>query len=493
MRPLLKNIFKINALVIMFVLAASITATYAFTEIAERVHRYPELFFAVLAGGLVAVLLFWREECALRKHEVIIMRVGATLFLFYELFSLPHTYAYWITENLGFLPFAVKTSAAVLLALSIRFVNITFLGLFASLAAKVYILRELDIGLSKSDFLPVLHFFMFLSIAIFTKSFTTKFFGKIENGKDKSIFQIAIALSIGAHIGNYFWSAMEKLEIYNWSFGWFYQNDTFNIARAAIYSEQSPVYFLLNENAISFINSISFLNIPLNALTLASQLLSVVALTNRKLLIVFTIMFDIFHIGVFALSGIFFYKWIILNFLIIYYLNSTKEWYLEQKMAAIIACLVGLGFHIAQLGWHDSNTFYDRVFVSVNEESQARLAPSMFNFYSLEIAQQRFGETVPNTTNTYGSITLLSNENDFLNSANECNLGAERHQIVDEVVLAFQQQQEEVSAILTEIGWNPAWFPHHIWSPSEIKNINFDLLSSGDLTYQSTMICMKEP
>ena len=347
------------------------------------------------------------------------------------------------------------------------------------------LLRELSVGISKSDFLPVLHFFMFISIGIFVNNiFQMKRTEKLLSG-------YLISIPIGAHIGNYFWSGIEKIRIYEFSFGWILDNDTLNIARAALLNNQLPLELLTGSYTEKFIQSLDSFLIPMNSIVFFSQILSVLFLTNKRSLITVTVFFDIFHLSVFILSGIFFYKWIFLNILIIIYLRKSNCWGGVQKILAVSACLIGFGIHITKLGWHDSNTFYDRYLTKQSDGQELRFPPSMFNYYSLELAQQRMGSTPPLTTNTYGSINNKSITSDFVTAANDCMINGPDALYTTEWLSEFVRIQRELFTFLDKFNYPKSLFPHHIWSPTEYKHINYEAFADGKIEYEQIKYCFK--
>ncbi|TIP78917.1 MAG: hypothetical protein E5X58_42275, partial [Mesorhizobium sp.] len=118
----------------------------------------------------------------------------------------------------------------------------------------------------------------------------------------------------------------------------------------------APLGFSESLLALAY-EAVRAVQIPMNVLILAAQLLCFLAFLRRRWLIGLTAFFDIMHIGIFLLSGALFLHWIILNSLIVAALTRMKENSFSKIAVAtgIVVTIFGDAvFYNARLGWYDS-------------------------------------------------------------------------------------------------------------------------------------------
>jgi hypothetical protein len=176
------------------------------------------------------------------------------------------------------------------------------------------------LGISLTDFLPLFDTLLFLLLALLAQlclSFSASW-KKQEavNAQEKraSPAMVAFFMMIGVHFSNYFHSGIAKIVLDGGPFTWLLENRTDYLARAALEMGQLPiaVWPQLTSVVLSIIAAPAVL-FALNAFTLFSQLLCPLSVISKRLVLLFLVLFDVLHVGIFALTGIFFWKWIALN------------------------------------------------------------------------------------------------------------------------------------------------------------------------------------
>ncbi|MBO3697272.1 hypothetical protein [Roseivirga sp. E12] len=173
-------------------------------------------------------------------------------------------------------------------------------------------------------------------------------------------FTHLVLLILCLHGSNYFFPGLTKLSIGPWFYEWAIQNDLW---MHAVYSQSKGWLAFLSPNIA---NDLLKIMIDWNKLFLGVSLfIELMPLTlllfNRRWAIICLLSFDLLHIGIFFESGIFFWKWIILNFFIIFLIKGlpgqqasqlfSKKFY---AMSLIIICCAFMYFKPVTLGWWDT-------------------------------------------------------------------------------------------------------------------------------------------
>ena len=116
---------------------------------------------------------------------------------------------------------------------------------------------------------------------------------------------------------------------------------------------------------------------------------------NIRWSIILTVFYDLMHISIFILSGIFFWKWILLNVAIIFSLQAFRAPRLPWALKSLAVLIIILGpaiFFMARLGWYDTPS-YNHLFVqAVTKDGRTIKVPSnYFLTTSVTFAQGRIG------------------------------------------------------------------------------------------------------
>ena len=199
------------------------------------------------------------------------------------------------------------------------------------------------------------------------------------------------AIIVGAHLGNYFWSGVAKL-LAGWPEPWTWPlaNPTQNAILFGLDRGDNPLATFPTLLQFSW-DTIRDYGIAFNFFVLVAQLLSPFAILRRRWLLGFTLLFDVFHIGVYMTLGALFHFWIAVN-LIIY----SSVWRAEErditpvmKVVCILAALFGpTVFYTNWLGWLDVAKLVSPQFYAVTQDGrEIWMTPVYFGIYSYTIAQ----------------------------------------------------------------------------------------------------------
>jgi hypothetical protein len=199
------------------------------------------------------------------------------------------------------------------------------------------------------------------------------------------------ACVVGAHLGNYFLSGIAKLRAGGaapWT--WLVGNPTQTAIVIGMERGDNPLatYPWL----VQFVwNAIKNYSLPFNIFVLGAQLLCPLASLRIRFLLIFTLLFDIFHVGVYLTLGALFHFWIVMN-LIIY----SSAWRLKDSEMTVsmkvVCCLTTLfgsyAFYTNHLGWLDGAKLASPNFFAITADHREVPVPSTyFGIYSYTIAQ----------------------------------------------------------------------------------------------------------
>ena len=197
------------------------------------------------------------------------------------------------------------------------------------------------------------------------------------------------AVVVGAHLGNYFCSGVAKLQAGGqepWT--WLLANPTQMAIAIGLESGNNPLAAFPTLLQFGW-DTLSNLALPLNFFVLGSQLLASTSIFRVRSLLLFTLLFDIFHIGVYLTLGALFHFWIAVNLII-----CASAWRLKEseltptmKVTCILATLFGHTIFFTNfLGWLDAAQLVSPRFYAVTKDGQReRVSPAYFGTYSYTV------------------------------------------------------------------------------------------------------------
>jgi len=277
--------------------------------------------------------------------------------------------------------------------------------------------------------------------------------------------------AVGAHFSNYFYSGLQKVSLDGGPWLWVLENPTHILTANAWLGGFFPLGAWRDVSA----QTLQYLEIfvpLLNIVTLLGQLCAVIFVVRRVTMIGITLFYDLTHITIFLISGIFFWKWIILNAALVAAMKYLKP-DAERPTAVILAAIMVLGapeiFHIARLGWYDTPALTRTEIVAVTKDGQAHIVPAnYFGTISVSAAQHRLGRPAEGHFPTVTWGTTQSGR--VLQEAREgCSFGMDEEwrypQDASKIVRLIERTHAYALQKAGEGGlYRYDFYPHHIWS-----------------------------
>lgn len=131
--------------------------------------------------------------------------------------------------------------------------------------------------------------------------------------------------------------------------------------------------------------------VAVNIFVLGTQLLVPLAVLQRRALMTFTVLFDLFHVVVYLTLGAAFFFWVAVNILIYLSLKriDDRSFTPATKLVAIAALLTAhFTFYTSHLGWLDGAKLASPSFVAETRDGREVPVPSVyFGILSYSIAQ----------------------------------------------------------------------------------------------------------
>ncbi|MDH3668915.1 MAG: hypothetical protein OEN23_18505 [Paracoccaceae bacterium] len=288
------------------------------------------------------------------------------------------------------------------------------------------------------------------------------------------LMEAVLLAGVSLHFGNYFFGALGKIAVGGDLMFWVFENRTEYLILASSEAGVNPLSFSdsLLRSAYEWFSLAS----PLfNFATLAGQLFCVVLVVRPRLAMLTTAFFDLMHIGIFVLTGIFFWKFILLNLAIVLGLRRMIGRRIPPLFAVSLIGLVVVSpalFHINYFYWLDTRSMNSVRFWAVDDEGQEyRVPASYFLGISVTMNQQRLinPEHGPFPTWTWGTTRNRAE----MRASETCELeriaesGAENRYFVTKQRIrnALRRYHAHVLENVDEDGLLAYdFYPHHIFS-----------------------------
>lgn len=377
---------------------------------------------------------------------------------------------------------------------------------------KKFINEFYGFNISSTDWLNVYEFFVLFILLIFSQQIFLKLksYGKInylnfQNIDIKNFQFYFFLICVAIHFASYFYSGLAKAGIINHLSNiefstWFLNNDTNNIILASWYAKTFPLAAYEKLASQSY-QVAQIINTPLNIIVIFSQLFCIICFFRISLIKYFCVLFDIIHISIFFLTGIFFWKWITLNLIIFFVVRKYEKVNINylKKFTFIFFILFSFNlFFVAKLAWFDSKSMNASFFEAVDKKGKIYKVPSnYFGNLSLPIAQMRLGREFEGyfKTGVYASIYDYKN----YDKSNQCSLEVdnykealtnEKFQKIKKIV---QSHHEYILGNLNNFGRiKYDNYGHHIWSnPFLYKDFNrLDKRNIVSYNYVIQAVCL---
>lgn len=363
-------------------------------------------------------------------------------------------------------------------------------------------------AITPTDYYNIVEFSVFLvcslSLLISISKYPKFSFGMKDAFESKSDFPVLytiILVAISVHYSSYFYSFHAKAVLDANPFYWIYENNTHFIMMVA------DVYGTLPIKQFETVADLSHLLVSktwilINILTYFGQLASIFALRRMSWVIILTAFYDLMHITIFLVTGIFFWKWIILNFAIVGALATVRHVKIPMVIYLGLVAIMLLSpaiFFVARLGWYDTASLNVAHFDALTDDGKVVRVPSnYFLSTSVFLAQHRFGRNFEGhfPVGTYGNVK----NTDEMKLANRCALPvsdtSEIHDRLAEPKFGkfVRQHHTYVMSQLDEEGHiHYNWYPHHIWSNPALDGefATLDLRKIREYRYTVESVCLK--
>lgn len=227
---------------------------------------------------------------------------------------------------------------------------------------------------------------------------------KISNKKVNS--NILFLMFLGMIMSWYFLAGISKL-----NYNWLNLNITYNLF--AIRLDYGWLSFL-NFQTIEKLGALVLkYNYQIQIITLIIELvLPLIIIINKRILIFCLISVIIFHLSVFALTGILFWQWIVIELLLIYInyrksFTTSKPKYLFYCYYLFVLLIAKDYLGVIQLGWLDSTVVHKHKFILENKDGlKTNLNSTFFAPFHTSFSKDKFYflDSTKIVSGTFGGI-----------------------------------------------------------------------------------------
>ena len=317
------------------------------------------------------------------------------------------------------------------------------------------------------------------------------------------VVDVLILFSIALHYGNYFYAGLIKAVLGEDATFWVLENQTEFLILAAYDSKVLPISFSETLTGWTY-ELIADVRVFTNFVTISTQLLAVIAILRIKWAILMTLCYDVLHVIIFLTTGIFFWKFIILNLAIVAALGVMHIRTVPRQMRLALVAAVVLSpfvFHIMpSFAWLDSRSSNRIHIVAITEDGTEYNVPSnYFLGLSVTFAQNRLvwpaEGAVP--AETWG----VSRSLEVMRAGLVCEWGSldkEQYPVhfavpKEQIDYFIRRYHVQVLSMLDEDGrFEYDIFPHHIfsmpWYSTEFRDLDKRRIVA--YRYESETLCL---
>jgi hypothetical protein len=271
--------------------------------------------------------------------------------------------------------------------------------LFHYVAFRHQLNRVSGVPVSETDYLSMLDIGSFVVLGSLVTAFATRPRNAAQLlpawANSATLRDSACALiwawAVGAHLGNYFVSGWTKVQAGGGDpLFWLLHNPTQTSILIGLERGDNPLAAWPWLVQLSW-DAIVKVGVALNFFVLGLQLAVPLAILRRRLLMAFTVLFDLFHIAVYMTLGAMFSFWIVVNVLI--YLSakrmSDKALTPAMQVVTLLSILTAhFFFYTSHLGWLDGAKLASpNVIAETRDGRRVPVPPVFFGMLSYSIAQ----------------------------------------------------------------------------------------------------------
>lgn len=340
--------------------------------------------------------------------------------------------------------------------------------------------EALEIRISPTDYSAVLEFGLTLALGGLAYEVTRRAYGWWRDWEGSatgpSPLETVFLTAVAVHFSNYFYSGIQKIRISEPWWQWVVENPTYNLGIVAWEIGNLPVRMFGDDVAARTVELHQLTVVPLNAGILLLQLLAIVAIARIRWAMIMTAIYDVTHVGIFLASGIFFYKWIWLNLLLVIALGRMGGRKLSAPLATWLMGVVLVAptiYFVVFLGWFDSASLNHERVEAIDADGRVYQMPT--NYFlagSITHAQQSVvtRKTGHFQNYAYGVITRNDLGPSVFEDAQRCALpvATESGAIAPEAKRISRILHRHHNYVLSVAGADGTieydWYPHHIFS-----------------------------
>jgi hypothetical protein len=253
-------------------------------------------------------------------------------------------------------------------------------------------------SLSQTEFFTIVEVCVFLLIAAALLPIAKTWLGLSEierpfsDGDRLATMTKMTLLGISVHLSNYFYSGFAKILIGIYPISWVIAYHTENMILVHHEYGQLPLSLVSGLPQLAF-DGFQHVVIALNATTFLGQLFALIAPLRIRWVVIVTAFYDVMHLIIFFVSGIFFYKWILLNIAIVVALGHSLKVKLDHRvkfMSVGMVIAAPILFNVADLAWFDIRTLnHERVYAVLDDNTEIEVPSNYWGTFSIHYAQQR--------------------------------------------------------------------------------------------------------
>lgn len=315
---------------------------------------------------------------------------------------------------------------------------------------------------------------------------------------------IVVLFAVALHFGNYFYAGLIKAALGDSPVDWVLNNRTEILVLAAWDSWVLPVSFNETLSSLTY-ELISSVRVATNLATITIQLLAVVAIVRLRWAILITLSYDALHLIIFVTTGIFFWKFIILNLAVVAALSVMAAREIPHKLKLALSLAVILSpfvFHIMpSFAWLDTPAINQvRLYAVTDEGKEYRVPSNYFLAASVNFAQDRWvwPEQGFFPTETWG----ITRNNAAAKAAQDCRNWVRTEEEFlktpfdlprERIERVVRRGHAQVLSMVDENGYvDYDLFPHHIfsmpWYFEDFKQLDKRRIVS--FRYESQAVCI---
>ncbi len=317
------------------------------------------------------------------------------------------------------------------------------------------------------------------------------------------LIDVLVLFAVALHFGNYLYAGLIKATLGGNPIFWVLDNPTEYLVLAAWESKALPISF--SPALAGFVYEwLADVRVLSNFVTIAVQLFAIVAIIRVRWAIVVTLCYDVLHFIIFFTTGIFFWKFIILNLAIVAALGTMKipsiPRQLKFALCAAVVCSPFV-FHIMpSFAWLDSRSSNRTTITAITEDGSEYAVPSnYFLGLSVTFAQNRLVWPTERAalTGTWGG----TRDKHIMDQSMACawpSGSKDGHGVPfavpkEQIELLIRRYHQQVLSMLDAQGrFEYDAFPHHIfsmpWYSTEFRNLDKRRIRS--YRYVSETLCM---